>query len=205
METHYKQRSINSELKSLIERFLRMKIYTKTGDTGTTAFFDGTRASKDHIRIETYGDLDELNSVLGLCRSHVEPQEKLYENILVIQRDLLMLGSLLANLQCDSSDVEDKFSVEKVSRLEKLIDYFTANIEPLKNFVVPGGNVQSAHLDWARCVCRRVERKMVTLHSHEPLHSNLLVYINRLSDLLFMMARWTNSQHQINEEIWRGE
>ena len=179
-----------------------MKIYTRTGDSGETSLFDGTRARKDDPRIDAYGEVDELNAWLGfvLASSRIDPGIDV--EIVAIQRDLFALGAQLA-------DPGEKLAarVEKaviadahVERLERLIDRFEGTLPPLRRFILAGGTPAGAALHLARTVCRRAERRMVALAP--PVDPVLLRYINRLSDLLFVLARAVNHQGHVPETEW---
>jgi cob(I)alamin adenosyltransferase len=169
-----------------------MKIYTKTGDQGETGLFGGPRVRKDTPRIEAYGTVDELNSVLGVVRSMLEPGEidRLLERI---QNELFSLGAQLATPH-PTTHQTDLIGSAQISALEAAIDQFQAGLEPLKQFILPGGTPAAAQLHLARTVCRRAERRLITLvfESAEPIASELVVYLNRLSDLLFVLAREAN-------------
>jgi cob(I)alamin adenosyltransferase len=178
-----------------------VKIYTRTGDAGETSLFDGTRVSKHDPRVETYGDVDELNAWLGLARaSRVDPA--IDQEIVQLQRDLFALGAQLA-------DPADKLAprVTKaiigdadVTRLEGAIDRFEGELPPLRRFILAGGTPAGAALHVARTVCRRAERRMVALDP--PVDPVLLRYVNRLSDLLFVMARVVNHRGGVPETEW---
>jgi cob(I)alamin adenosyltransferase len=178
-----------------------VKIYTRTGDAGETSLFDGTRVSKNDPRVETYGDVDELNAWLGLARaSRVDPA--IEPDIVQLQRDLFALGAQLA-------DPADKLAprVTKaiigdadVTRLEAAIDRLEAELPPLRRFILAGGTPAGAALHVARTVCRRAERRMVALDP--PVDPVLLRYVNRLSDLLFVMARVVNHRGRVPETEW---
>jgi cob(I)alamin adenosyltransferase len=178
-----------------------MKIYTRTGDTGETSLFGGTRVGKDDPRVAAYGDVDEVNATLGLARSANRDREM--DGVLVqLQRDLFAMGALLAD---PSGTVGQKISKAKitdgdVARLEHIIDTFEAELAPLANFILAGGSPCGAALHVARAVCRRAERSMVALEpAVDPL---LLKYINRLSDLLFVLARTVNHRAGVPDTTW---
>jgi cob(I)alamin adenosyltransferase len=183
-----------------------MKIYTKFGDAGQTALFDGRKVSKDHLRIETYGTVDELNSVLGLaivdCR-----HEKLRNILTTLQDELFDLGADLAT-PLDSANAAKigRIGEMHIAFLEKTIDEATAELPALRAFILPGGGITAARLHVGRTVCRRAERLLVTLIQHEnfgePPHQPL-IYLNRLSDLLFTLARWSNKLDGIVDVEWR--
>jgi cob(I)alamin adenosyltransferase len=175
-----------------------VKIYTRTGDAGETGLFDGTRVSKADARIATYGDVDELNAWLGLARASLEaPLAGMVERI---QRDLFALGARLADPAHKIADRVTKAAIapEDITRLETWIDDLERELPPLRRFILPGGGQAGAALHVARTVCRRAERAMVALGA-DP---DLLVYINRLSDLLFVMARAANASAGVPEAEW---
>lgn len=184
-----------------------MKIYTKTGDAGETALFDGTRVSKSHHRVAAYGDVDELNAVLGLVRASGIGDE-LGAVVAQIQRDLFALGAQLADPRDRIADRVTKAVIEDadVARLETLIDRFESQIPPLRQFILPGGDGGAASLHVARAVCRRAERRIVGLESSTEaaasLPGGLVRYVNRLSDLLFVLARVANHRSGTPEEEW---
>jgi cob(I)alamin adenosyltransferase len=176
-------------------------LYTRTGDTGETSLFDGTRVSKGDPRIEAYGDVDELNAVLGLARAAGLPPD-LDAILLHVQRDLFALGARLADpadkiaARVSKADVLD----DDVARLEGCIDRLDAETPPLRRFILAGGGPGGATLHVARTVCRRVERRMVGLAP--PPEPVLIRYMNRLSDLLFAMARAANHRAGVPEVEW---
>ena len=169
-----------------------MKIYTKTGDLGETGLFAGPRIKKDDCRIEAYGTVDELNAVLGLARSAKLPSE-IDELVAVIQHRLFDLGAELATPDPKSRGTQ-LISAAAVDELEQAIDRFEADLSPLKTFILPGGSVGAAWLHLARTVCRRAERRVVTLANQEGTKFSPLpvVYLNRLGDFLFVVARAAN-------------
>jgi len=177
-----------------------MKIYTRTGDTGTTNLFDGTRIAKSDPRVDAYGEVDEANAVLGLARGAVLHPD-LDDMLVQIQRDLFALGSQLADPAERIAGRVEKASLKQqdVTRLENWIDQLEAELTPLRRFVLPGGATAGATLHLARTVFRRAERRMVALGVLEPV---LLTYANRLSDLLFVMARVANARAGIAEVEW---
>lgn len=169
-----------------------MKIYTKTGDKGTTALFGGKRVEKDNLRIESYGTVDELNALIGTAVAEINDLE-LIEVLKNIQLDLFTLGSDLATpIDTNISFTVPRIEEESVLRLEQEIDKFTNKLPELKNFILPGGSKGSSLLHLARTVCRRGERAVVELKRKEEIGENILVYLNRLSDLLFVLARYAN-------------
>ena len=179
-----------------------MKIYTRTGDNGDTGLFDGSRVTKSDPRVAAYGDVDELNAWLGLARVDVADNQ-ISEMIAAIQRDLFALGARLADPARKIADRVTKAIVttEDISRLENWIDRLEAELPPLRRFILAGGSRPGASLHVARTICRRAERAMVSLgrDAYEP---ELLVYVNRLSDLLFVMARAANHREGKPETEW---
>ena len=179
-----------------------MKIYTRTGDSGDTGLFDGTRVSKADPRVSTYGDVDELNAWLGLVRSSGVDDE-IGGMLEQIQRDLFALGARLADPSHRIAERVKKAAVtaDDVLRLEGWIDMLEAGVPPLKRFILAGGSPAGASLHVARTVCRRAERAMVAL-GEDAFEPELLVYVNRLSDLLFVMARAVNRRAGAPETEW---
>ncbi len=166
-----------------------MEIYTGSGDKGRTSLFDNTRVSKDSRRVESYGTVDELNSLLGFARNSIEDQE-IASIIFKVQRDLFDLAGELATV--DEGDFPEKITEENVEYLEEKIDAFLAsmNEEEKSRFIVPGSSESSARLHMARTVCRRTERRIVSLTREAEIRQVLLQYINRLSDLIYTLARY---------------
>lgn len=180
-----------------------MKIYTKTGDDGTTSLFDGTRVPKNDLRIDAYGDVDELNSCLGVLRAKTGSFQDVQGLITTIQADLFALGAKLANPTQRKQKQKANFSADKITYLEQAIDKCESEIDPITEFMLPGGSEASAFCDLARTVCRRAERKMITLNHQESVDPSLLIYMNRLSDLLFMMARTLNKRSGVKDLAWK--
>lgn len=177
------------------------KIYTKTGDAGDTGLFGGPRVRKDHPRIEAYGTVDELNAVLGVVRASAPPPE-LDAFLATIQNQLFDLGAELATVD------PQKFGIvgvgpKQIAALEQAIDRHEADLEPLRQFILPGGTPAAANLHLARTVCRRAERRLLTLAAAENISSHTVVYLNRLSDLLFVLARWTNRKAGTADIPWQ--
>ena len=168
------------------------RIYTKTGDDGTTGLGDGTRVRKDHPRVAAYGSVDELNSVLGLLLT-TDPAER--ELLAPIQNDLFDVGADL----CVPGEAGQRLRVkpEQGQRLEQAIDRLNAGLAPLQSFVLPGGSAAAAWAHLARTVCRRAERDVVALAQAEPVNPQVVVYLNRLSDLLFVLARVYNKGEDV--------
>lgn len=188
-----------------------MKIYTKTGDKGTTALFGGTRVPKHHIRIESYGTVDELNSHLGLIRDQNINQD--YKDLLIkIQDKLFTVGAILATdpEKAILKNGKERLNIEKISaaditRLEDEMDTMNAALPEMTHFVLPGGHQTVSFCHIARCVCRRAERLASELNEHEPFEANALVYLNRLSDYLFVLARKLSSDLKADEVKWIPE
>jgi cob(I)alamin adenosyltransferase len=180
------------------------KIYTKRGDSGQTDLFGGGRVAKDHLRVEAYGSVDELNAVLGLCAA-TTPHEDLRAALHAIQARLFDLGSHLASTAPEHgrNPIEGPAG-DDIEQLEAHIDSLEAELAPLKRFVLPGGTPASAAFHMARTVCRRAERRAVALHHEEPLAEVALRYLNRLSDLLFVMARVDNRRAGQPDVEWQG-
>jgi len=181
-----------------------MKIYTKTGDTGQTGLFGGGRVSKDDARVEAYGDVDELNAFLGATRA-VEMMPRIDEVLVPIQRDLFSLGALLATP--DLKKMHDhlaKAQIDdaRIGELEQEIDACEKELEPLRAFIVPGGTPKAALLHVARTVCRRAERRVIHLQKEVEIPQIVVVYLNRLSDLFFMLARVANTRAGAGEVTW---
>ena len=181
-----------------------MKIYTRTGDEGGTALFGGGRVGKDHPRVEAYGDVDELNSALGMARC-IEALPRIDEVLVPIQRDLFAIGALLATPdhnkmreQLEKARIDE----ERIAELERSIDACEAELEPLRSFIIPGGSPKAAALHVARTVCRRAERRVVHLAHDVTLPALVVIYLNRLSDLLFMLARLANKRAGTGEVTW---
>lgn len=180
-----------------------MKIYTKTGDTGETALFGGERVPKDALRIEAYGSVDELNCVVGVIRS-LKPHKSIDTILKKIQHQLFELGADLATPIAHKSPYITRIKSSHSTMLEKIIDKLDVQLEPLKSFILPGGSVVASHLHLARTVCRRAERNVVRLSRNEDIGDAVIIYLNRLSDMLFVMARYANHLDG-NEEIkWVG-
>jgi cob(I)alamin adenosyltransferase len=178
-----------------------MAIYTRTGDKGTTALFDGTRVAKSHERVETYAAIDELNSILGqtiaFMRSKKE-EARIKEELIQIQHDLFAIGSALAMPHPIPVVGLDK----RPKEFEEQIDTLTHNLPELKNFILPGGSKSGSLLHVARTFARRAERRVVKLTEKEEVDQDILIYLNRLSDLLFTLARYINHQEKQREIKW---
>src|SRR5258706_4262899 len=169
-----------------------MKIYTKTGDRGKTSLFDGTRVPKDNIRLETYGTFDELSAHLGVASSYLVKEKKLVNLIQAIQSDLLDIGACLADPQSAPSKAFITYLDDRILLFEKTIDRLTSKLPLLTNFIIFTGGMSGAFLHVARAVARRSERRLITLSQKEMVDDSFIRYFNRLSDLLYTMARFAN-------------
>ena len=181
-----------------------MKIYTKTGDAGQTGLFGGGRVSKDDPRVEAYGDVDELNAFLGVARS-VEMMPRIDEVLVPIQRDLFSIGALLATPDLQKMHdhlAKAQIDDSRIASLEQEIDACDRELEPLRAFIVPGGTPKAAALHVARTVCRRAERRVIHLQKEVEIPQIVVVYLNRLSDLLFTLARIANTRAGAGEVTW---
>jgi cob(I)alamin adenosyltransferase len=169
------------------------RIYTKSGDAGETGLGDGTRVAKDHPRVAAYGEVDELNAVLGLFTAHC-PDGPEVALVRAIQNDLFDLGADLCvpAPKGDEADHGLRMTDAQSTRLETAIDRVNERLQPLNSFILPGGSAAAAWLHLARTVCRRAERAVITLTHSEPVNTQAVVYLNRLSDLLFVLARAAN-------------
>jgi cob(I)alamin adenosyltransferase len=179
------------------------RIYTKTGDAGTTGLGGGQRVPKDARRVETYGTVDELNSQIGLALS-AGVCERLAAELPRIQNELFDLGSDLATpATSQARHPVPTVEIRHIERLESLIDELNDVVGPLANFLLPGGSLGAAQLHVARTVCRRAERQATALARDEPIGPTVLPYLNRLSDALFVMARYENHERGVAEPLWR--
>lgn len=180
-----------------------MHVYTKTGDQGETGLFGGRRVRKDDARVRAYGGVDELNACLGLARAQGLPPD-VDEVLGAIQGELLQLGADLASPGGAPIGNLPRMAATQVEALERAIDRFEDALPPLRHFVLPGGCPGGAALHLARTICRRAERAAVTLRATEPeVNGQAAVYLNRLSDLLFVLARWVNATAGRPEQPWR--
>ncbi len=181
------------------------KIYTGTGDDGTTSLFGGERVGKGNPRIDAYGTVDEANSIVGLARAHLrnEPGEETLDPVLGdLQDELFVLGADLAT-PMDATPVVERIEEAHVEALEARIDRFDADLPSLDRFILPGGTPTGASLHSARTVCRRAERHTVEARTATPINEQAIVYLNRLSDLFFVLARWANRQAGVREDTWK--
>ena len=197
-----------------------MKIYTKTGDKGKTKLVDGASVEKNDLRVEAYGCVDELNSYLGVVRSHImlmiedspnsiasdlNDWSQLESELELIQNQLFSVGSLLATGERAVFDKLPQIRLEHIEKLEKWINQYSASLPALKNFILPAGHLIASHLHVSRTVCRRAERRATEIFMTGPHYDLVLIYLNRLSDLLFTWARWANLKNTVNETIWKKE
>jgi cob(I)alamin adenosyltransferase len=180
------------------------KIYTRSGDQGETGLGDGNRVSKDHPRVSAYGSVDELNANLGLLLAQglaASEQPELPAILRDIQNDLFDVGADLCVPESPETAQALRIRPEQVTRLEHLIDQFNEKLQPLRSFVLPGGSLAAAWCHLARTVCRRAERDVVTLSRTEAINAEVIKYLNRLSDLLFVLARVCNANGQ-TDVLW---
>ena len=180
----------------------RSKIYTRTGDDGTTALLGGQRVRKDSARIKTCGSVDELNSAIGLARA-LNPGRKTDAVLARVQQDLFCLGAELATPTAGCRRQPTSVMTAQVVALEKLMDDLETGVPPVQNFILPGGAPAAAALHLARTICRRAERCCVALAQREKIGALVIPYLNRLGDALFVLARWTNRQQGGKETVWR--
>ena len=186
-------------------RLALSRIYTKTGDQGETGLVGGQRVPKDAQRIEVFGTVDELNSFVGLARisareSGLNELESIFERV---QHELFNLGSVLATLPQDLHPKQPRITKETIDQLEREIDHYNASLPSLRSFVLPGGSRICAELHVCRTVCRRAERNLVTMSHTEEIPKEALLYLNRLSDALFVWSRWVNQALGVEESLWQ--
>jgi len=195
-------------IKSVNINFGNMKIYTKTGDKGSTSLFGGTRVQKHHLRIDSYGTIDELNSFIGLIRDQDINQVHI-DSLLKIQNDLFTLGAMLATPPEKErlKNGKERLNINKVDEstiefLEVQIDKMDRLLEPMTHFILPGGHTVVSYCHIARSVCRRAERIITALNEEEKISESILQYVNRLSDYLFVLARMLTKELCIQETKW---
>ena len=184
------------------------KVYTRTGDSGTTRLVDQTSVLKSDTRVECYGEIDELNSSLGICISLLKTDNQQNFSPLIvflkkIQNDLFNLGTVLATSDETLLEKFPKITLSDIKNLEKKIDYYNKDLSELKSFILPSGNIAAAHFHLTRTICRRAERRCVALYSETTFDENVLKYLNRLSDFIFVVSRWINKQNCEEEDLWR--
>ena len=183
------------------------RIYTKTGDDGTTSLASGERRKKNDLRIEAYGTIDETNSFIGLARCYLDLSSPLYPMIMRIQNELFDLG---ADLSTSFSEMESKGDLKRnriieiqVKRIEEELDFLNSELAPLTSFILPGGTLAASAFHCARTVCRRGERIIVALKEQESINSYALHYVNRLSDFLFVASRYENQFKRTEDVLWK--
>ncbi|MBI1797232.1 MAG: cob(I)yrinic acid a,c-diamide adenosyltransferase [Candidatus Eisenbacteria bacterium] len=180
-----------------------MKIYTRTGDDGSTGLLGSGRVRKDDARVEAYGSVDELNAALGAARA-ADDQGWVGDEIVAIQARLFALGAELAATTPAALAALECIADDDVTEIENLIDRLEADLAPLTSFILPGGTTLGGALHLARTVCRRAERRVVALQAGATVEPRLVRYLNRLADLLFVMARWCNARTGVPEREWKG-
>ena len=177
-----------------------MKIYTKTGDDGNTGLQGDFRIAKSHPRILAYGTVDEANAAIGVVLSN-ELDDDVSEVLSKLQNELFVLGSDLSNQNLN--DLKNRISLEMVENLEKIIDKFELELSPITNFILPGGNIAAAQIHQVRTTIRRAETLVVQLSDKDEINSNCIKYLNRLSDLMFVMGRLVNKRNGVEDIIWK--
>lgn len=179
-----------------------MKVYTKTGDKGTTGLLGGTRVPKSDLRIESYGTVDELNSHMGMVRDQ-PVNAPISDELIDIQNTLFVIGSHLASDPKKSKVVIPDIEVSQIEKLETAIDRMDGELPEMRNFVLPGGHISVSAGHIARCVCRRAERIVTGLSAIEPVEDHVIIYLNRLSDYLFVLCRWMTHRLNAPEVPWK--
>jgi cob(I)alamin adenosyltransferase len=182
-----------------------MKIYTRTGDDGTTGLFGGQRVEKDSPRVQAYGEVDETNAAVGVARAALQDDDPLQERFDLIQSELFIVGADLATPLIEgkaSSSYVPRLEASQWQRMEQWIDEAEQELEPLKTFILPGGTPAAAALHLARTICRRAERRVVTLSHSDAISPDISIYLNRLSDLLFTWARLVNARAGVKDIPW---
>ena len=183
-------------------RLARVKIYTRTGDDGSTGLLGAGRVPKSHARVEAYGSVDELNAALGVVRA-LDLQHWLEPDLATVQAQLFQVGAELATLDPAMLEKLKRVGPEEIVALERWIDRCEVELPPLQRFVLPGGSELGASLHVARTICRRAERRVVALAASQAIEPGLTRYLNRLADLLFVLARWCNRRAGVPETEWR--
>lgn len=179
-----------------------MKIYTRTGDQGDTSLFGGKRVLKSDLRIDAYGTVDELNACIAVVRDQ-EVNKKREHFLIQVQDRLFTIGSMLATVPGKPTVRIPHLDTTDVASLEEAIDQMEVHLEPLRNFILPGGHISISHCHVARTVCRRAERKIVALSQAEPVDQLIIRYVNRLSDYLFVLARAMAEELNVKETPWK--
>ena len=183
------------------------KVYTRKGDSGKTDLIDQKKVLKSDIRIDCYGEVDELNSNIGFCIALISDSTKLKDNDIIlklkrIQNDLFNLGTVLAVSDVSILDKFPKINKKNIDFIENEIDYYNKGLSDLKSFILPSGSLTGAYFHVCRTICRRVERKCVSLSEIFEIDQNILKYLNRLSDLFFVLSRWINKETKSSEDLW---
>ncbi len=183
------------------------RVYTRSGDKGETSLVDGTRVPKDSLRCEAFGTVDELNSILGVCKEQLSFNYKLdlFSLIEFLQQELFDIGAELATPSSYSYPNKWEVANSHIENLEYLCDKFNENLLPLASFILPGGSALASYLHLARTVCRRLERVTISLSREEEISKNLIIYINRLSDLFFVLGRYVLAEEQKDAPTWLQE
>lgn len=183
-----------------------MKIYTKTGDKGETSLFGGERVKKYHQRINAYGTIDELNAFIGLALTEIKSDE-IKEVLTDLQNKLFIVGSDLATPETENNKKLNitRTGAEFITKAETDIDRFTSKLDELRNFILPGGSKGSAMLQVCRTICRRAEREVVELKNSEKINENIIVFLNRVSDLFFVLSRYENKVSKHPDVIWKPQ
>lgn len=184
---------------------MSIKIYTKTGDKGKTSLLGGKKVSKSNIRIESYGNIDELNSFIGLLKDQSEVEHKIKQQFYWVQEHLFSIGSILATEKDFSGFELPKIEESHIKQLEVWIDKYTAELPELKNFILPGGHQVVSLCHVCRTVCRRAERSITQLDSEEPVDEHIIPFINRLSDYFFVMSRKMSQVLKVTEVPWKPQ
>lgn len=192
-----------------LRAYAKVKVYTKTGDKGETSLFGGKRVPKFSLRVEAYGTVDELNSAIGVAIAHVSSSKyqvlRIKKELIKIQHDLFDIGSSLANPNPKYPKETSEFIQKKVQEFEKLIDAMAEVIPDFQCFILPGAGKAGAHLHLCRTIARRAERRIIELSRKEPINPDIIIYVNRLSDMLFTMARFVNYKEKKKETIWHQQ
>ena len=196
--------------KSKTPRIRINKVYTRSGDAGKTHLIGGEKRFKDDVRVEAYGSVDELNSIIGLCRSILSDSgnkkfNKLIKILKSIQNDLFNLGTQLAVVEYEKSGDFPQLSIDTLTKLESEIDYYNSSLDELRSFVLPGDSMITAQFHIARNICRRAERRVITLANNNKIDPINLKYLNRLSDALFVWSRWLSKVLGYKESLWQPE
>ncbi|MBR5087519.1 MAG: cob(I)yrinic acid a,c-diamide adenosyltransferase [Muribaculaceae bacterium] len=181
---------------------MKSKVYTLTGDKGTTSLVGGQRVAKDDIRVEAYGTIDELNANLGLLAHNTKLDHEMHEIIFKVQNKLFNIGAYLATEQKSIDDPVYGLTADDIALIERKIDEMDEELPPMRGFILPGGSRLSALCDICRTVTRRAERRIITLASQQPVNPLVLRFVNRLSDFFFIFARYNNVTNQVEEILW---